>query len=157
MNQFNYKDIFNNSHVSISRAISLIENSDAIADKFYKDIYEMSNISIIVTWRPAKHLVVVFFIVLTGLISGNLLREYTDAVLPNADSITTIGALVATYMVAKKVLENWFYWFVIDAISVMLFIERELYLTALLFLIYLIIIIFGYRTWLKDYELQSKV
>ena len=60
-------------------------------------------------------------------------------------------------MVAKKVLENWFYWFVIDAISVMLFIERELYLTALLFLIYLIIIIFGYRTWLKDYELQSKL
>ena len=46
MNQFNYKDIFNNSHVSISRAISLIENSDAIADKFYKDIYEKSNISI---------------------------------------------------------------------------------------------------------------
>ena len=46
MNQFNYKDIFNNSHVAISRAISLIENSDAIADKFYKDIYEKSNISI---------------------------------------------------------------------------------------------------------------
>ena len=52
---------------------------------------QMSNNSNIVTWRPAKHLVVVFFIVLTGLISGNLLREYTDAVLPNADSITTIG------------------------------------------------------------------
>ena len=46
MNKFNYKDIFNNSHVAISRAISLIENSDAIADKFYKDIYEKSNISI---------------------------------------------------------------------------------------------------------------
>ena len=46
MNQFNYKDIFNNNHVAISRAISLIENSDAIADKFYKDIYEKSNISI---------------------------------------------------------------------------------------------------------------
>ena len=46
MNQFNYKDIFNNSHVAISRAISLIENSDAIVDKFYKDIYEKSNISI---------------------------------------------------------------------------------------------------------------
>ena len=46
MKKFNYKDIFNNSHVAISRAISLIENSDAIADKFYKDIYEKSNISI---------------------------------------------------------------------------------------------------------------
>ena len=46
MNQFNYKDIFNNSHVSISRAISLIENSDAKADQFYEDIYEKSNFSI---------------------------------------------------------------------------------------------------------------
>ena len=46
MNKFNYKDIFKNSHVAISRAISLIENSDAIGDKFYKDIYEKSNISI---------------------------------------------------------------------------------------------------------------
>ena len=46
MNQFNYKDIFNNSHVSISRAISLIENSDAKVDQFYEDIYEKSNFSI---------------------------------------------------------------------------------------------------------------
>ena len=46
MNQFNYKDIFNNSHVAISRAISLIENSDATVDQFYKSIYEKSNFSI---------------------------------------------------------------------------------------------------------------
>ena len=46
MNQFNYKDIFNNNHVAISRAISLIENSDAIVDNFYKAIYEKSNFSI---------------------------------------------------------------------------------------------------------------
>ena len=46
MNQFNYKDIFNNNHVAISRAISLIENSDTIVDQFYEDIYQKSNISI---------------------------------------------------------------------------------------------------------------
>ena len=46
MNQFNYKDIFNNNHVAISRAISLIENGDATVDQFYKSIYEKSNISI---------------------------------------------------------------------------------------------------------------
>ena len=46
MNQFNYKDIFNNNHVAISRAISLIENRDVIVDEFYKAIYEKSNYSI---------------------------------------------------------------------------------------------------------------
>ena len=46
MNKFNYKDIFNNSHIAISRAISLIKNSDEGINKFYKQIYEKSNISI---------------------------------------------------------------------------------------------------------------
>ena len=50
-------------------------------------------------------------------------------------------------MVAKKILENWIYWFVIDSIGIYLYISRELYLTALLFFIYLIIIIFGYKSW----------
>jgi nicotinamide mononucleotide transporter len=50
-------------------------------------------------------------------------------------------------MVAKKVLENWIYWFVIDLISVFLFASRELYLTAFLFFSYLFIIVIGYRSW----------
>jgi Nicotinamide mononucleotide transporter len=50
-------------------------------------------------------------------------------------------------MVAKKIIENWIYWFVIDSISIYLFYSRELYLTSILFFIYLIIIIFGYKSW----------
>ncbi|MAV98242.1 MAG: hypothetical protein CML81_00345 [Rhodobiaceae bacterium] len=52
-------------------------------------------------------------------------------------------------MVAKKVLENWIYWFVIDFVSVFLFLNRELYPTAALFVIYLVIIVFGYRAWIQ--------
>jgi len=46
MNQFNYKDIFNNNHLAISRAISLIENSDPKVNSFYKHIYKKSNKSL---------------------------------------------------------------------------------------------------------------
>ena len=46
MNQFNYKDIFNNNHLAISRAISLIENSDPYVNNFYKHIYKRSNKSL---------------------------------------------------------------------------------------------------------------
>jgi len=48
------------------------------------------------------------------------------------------------------VLENWIYWFVVDFVSVFLFLSRELYPTAILFAIYLIIIVFGYKAWLKS-------
>jgi nicotinamide mononucleotide transporter len=53
-------------------------------------------------------------------------------------------------MVAKKLIENWIYWFVIDLISVFLFLTRDLYLTAGLFIVYLIIVVFGYKTWKKS-------
>ena len=60
-------------------------------------------------------------------------------------------------MVAKKIIENWIYWFFIDSISIYLFISRELYLTAFLFLIYLIIIIFGYRSWRKKLNADKTI
>ena len=68
------------------------------------------------------------------------------------DALTTWGAIVTTYMVAKKLIENWIYWFVIDSISIYLFMSRELYFTAVLFFVYLFIIIIGYRSW-KQMEL----
>ena len=55
--------------------------------------------------------------------------------------------LVATFMVARKILENWIYWFVIDAVSIGLYLSRELYFTAGLFAAYLVMIVIGYRSW----------
>jgi nicotinamide mononucleotide transporter len=71
--------------------------------------------------------------------------------LPFLDALTTWGAIVTTYMVANKVLENWVYWFVIDSISIYLFISRGLYFTALLFFLYLFMIVIGYRAWKRSH------
>jgi nicotinamide mononucleotide transporter len=57
-------------------------------------------------------------------------------------------------MVAKKVLENWIYWFVIDAVSVYLYSARELFLYAALFALYLVLIVIGFRRWLRDWREQ---
>ncbi len=78
--------------------------------------------------------------------------SHTAAAFPYADSFTTIAAIVTTFMVARKVLENWGYWFVIDSISVYLYAARGLYLTALLFLIYLVLIVIGFRSWSREYH-----
>ena len=76
-----------------------------------------------------------------------MLEKYTEAALPFMDALTTWGAIITTYMVAKKVLENWIYWFVIDSISIYIFLSRDLYLTSFLFFIYLFIIVLGYKSW----------
>ena len=103
----------------------------------------------ITSWKKQYHVYAIIILTLLAIISGFLLEKYTQAALPFLDAFTTWGAIITTYMVAKKIIENWIYWFVIDSISIYLFISRELYLTSLLFFIYLIIIIFGYRSWMK--------
>jgi len=100
-------------------------------------------------WNKKQHFYAIGSLLCIVVISGYLLSLNSNAVAPYIDSFTTWGAILATFMVAKKVLENWIYWFVIDFVSVFLFLSRELYPTAILFVIYLVIIIFGYRAWLK--------
>ena len=99
------------------------------------------------TWPWRHHLFAIGAVALLVIVSGGLLSRYTAAALPFADSFTTWAAVVATFMVARKILENWIYWFVIDAVSIGLYLSRELYFTAALFGAYLVMIVFGYRAW----------
>lgn len=107
------------------------------------------------TLTGARHLQVLGAIVLLSLLSAWLLDRYTNAVLPLLDSLTTWGAVITTFMVARKILENWVYWLVIDAVSIYLYLDRGLYFTAGLFCIYIVIIFFGFAAWLKRYRAQA--
>ena len=102
------------------------------------------------TWKIQQHLIAITLIVGLAALSGYLLNTYTDAAKPFVDSFTTWGGVVATYMVAKKIFENWHYWFVIDAVSIYLFYSRGFYIYALLFVIYLVLIVVGYFEWKKE-------
>jgi nicotinamide mononucleotide transporter len=90
-------------------------------------------------------------VLLLSLLSGWLLSRYTDAALPYLDAFTTWGSIVTTWMVAQKILENWLYWLVIDSASIVLYLDRGLYLTVLLFVAYLLIAVFGYWQWRRHY------
>lgn len=105
------------------------------------------------TWSPRRHAVVIGATLVASAAFGFVLSA-SDAALPYLDSFTTVAAIVTTYMVAKKVLENWVYWFIIDALSVYLYVSRGLPLYAALFVFYLVLIVIGYRRWLRDYRDQ---
>ena len=106
-------------------------------------------------WDPRQHLTAIAVILIATGISGYLLASSTDAVFPFLDSFTTWGSVLTTYMVARKVVENWIYWIVINSVSIFLFIDRELYQTAGLFCLYLILAVIGYIAWRKAYLKQS--
>ena len=103
-------------------------------------------------WRWRQHLLTGAGILAITLISGSLLNHFTEAAWPFVDSFTTWASVITTFMVARKVLENWLYWMVINSTSIVIFIDRELYLTALLLVSYLIISIFGLIRWQRDYR-----
>ena len=118
---------------------------------------QIDNNFIVNTWSMLKHFYAISLILALSVLSGLLLKSYTDAVLPFFDAFVTWGAVVATYMVAKKLLENWIYWLVIDSISILLFISRDLFPTAFLFGLYIVIIFFGYKSWKKVLEKNNGI
>jgi len=107
------------------------------------------------TWTTTQHLVAITVIGVSTVLSTFLLTTYTSASLPLLDSFTTWGAIITTFMVAKKILENWIYWLVIDSVSIYLYLDRGLYFTALLFALYIVIIFFGWAAWVKSYRRQT--
>lgn len=106
----------------------------------------------ITTWPWQRHFLTIATVIFLAALSGKYLSSYTTAAWPYIDSFTTWGAVITTWMVAHKVLENWIYWFVIDAVSIPLYIDRGLYLTAALFVMYLVIVVFGYFAWAREYR-----
>ena len=95
----------------------------------------------------AQHALTITAIVVLSLVSGYLLGEHSTAVWPYVDSFTTWASVITTYLVARKYLQNWLYWIVIDTVSIPLYIDRGLNLTALLFVAYVIIAVVGYFKW----------
>jgi nicotinamide mononucleotide transporter len=76
-------------------------------------------------------------------------KNYSTQALPYLDAFITAFSLVATWMTAKKILENWLYWIVIDALAAVLYANRGFYLIALLYIIYTILALVGYIKWKK--------
>lgn len=102
-------------------------------------------------WSARQHVIAISLIVLATVISGYVLTITTDARLPYVDSFTTWASILTTVMVARKVLENWLYWIVIDTVSIFLYVDRELYQTAAMFALYLVLATIGYFAWRKNY------
>ena len=105
-------------------------------------------------WSLGNHFLAVGVILIATVTSGYLLAANTDARLPYLDSFTTWASVITTVMVARKIIENWLYWVVINMVSIFLYLDRELYQTAGLFVVYIVLAVAGYIIWIKKYREQ---
>ena len=97
----------------------------------------------------SNHVMIIFSGALITFLIGFYLTIYTEAKMPVIDSFTTCFSIIATFLVIKKILENWLYWIIIDIVSAYMYFSRDLHLTSILFLIYTCVAIVGYINWKK--------
>ena len=88
------------------------------------------------------------FVILWGTLYCGL-RFLTDSTVPLADAFTTALSIVAMWMLARKYLEQWLAWIAVDAVCIGLYAYKGIYLYAVLYAIYTIIAVIGYRNWRK--------
>lgn len=90
-------------------------------------------------------MLVVFAVLLVGIYY--VLKNMTDSNVPWSDSFTTALSIVAMWMLARKYVEQWLIWIVVDLTSTVLYVYKELLFTSVLYLVYAIIAVYGYRKW----------
>jgi nicotinamide mononucleotide transporter len=98
-------------------------------------------------WPITQHLAALGAVLVASIITAFFLRRFTPAAWPFMDSMVAWSSVFATFLVARKVYENWYWWLVIDSVSLCLYFTRHLYVTVLLFALYLVLIFVGMREW----------
>ncbi len=78
-----------------------------------------------------------------------VLKLCTDSDVPWGDGFTTAASIVATWMLARKILEHWLVWILVDAVAAGLYFYKGLYPSSLLYVIYSVIAVLGYLQWKK--------
>jgi nicotinamide mononucleotide transporter len=101
-------------------------------------------------WPIARHAGALLAVIALSMVSSFFLRRFTPAAWPFIDSMVAWSSVFATLLVARKVYENWHWWLVIDSVSLCLYFTRHLYVTTLLFGVYLALIVIGMREWRRS-------
>ncbi len=85
-----------------------------------------------------------------SVVLGYATYLYLNTPFTYIDAGVTVFSLIATYLTAKKVLQSWIWWILIDLCATGLYVDKEAYVTALLYIVYALAAAYGYYTWKKQ-------
>lgn len=103
-----------------------------------------------------KEIVIYFSLFMSsGILLGYLLKTFSNASFPWIDSLATTASFLAQYLIAKKKIENWIVWIAVNVVYIAVYLQKDLELYAVLYLVYLILAIQGYYQWRKHLTEQA--
>lgn len=100
-----------------------------------------------VSFREQKFPILICFFI--SIIFGIISFKFFNSKVAFLDATITVFSVYCTYLTIEKVIENWLLWIIIDIVCVFLYIYKGLYVTVILYCIYLVMATFGYREWQK--------
>ncbi len=139
------------------------------ADSLLQVFFIVSSIYAWVAWKKniqtnkklhiikASNIYLLKFIIFTlvlGIGVGICFDRYTDASLPYLDSILFAFSILATYLSARAILQNWILWIIINAFYIVMYITKQAYITSILYFVLIIIAIIGYLNWKKSEQAE---
>ena len=101
-------------------------------------------------WTAGRHLVSIGAVLAVAAVNGALIPGRLEGWVPFVDAFVAWGSVLATWLVARKVLENWLYWIVLDSVAAALYWTQGFHATAALFVVYVVIAVRGYFAWRED-------
>ena len=106
----------------------------------------------ITSWPLSKNITVIILGIIISMLAGYLSSTYTPAKFAYLDAFVMIFSVIATWMLAHKILENWLFWIVIDAAAVVLYWKSGYHATIVLFAFYTVLALYGHFTWRKAFS-----
>lgn len=101
-------------------------------------------------WSVARHVIGIGLVLAVGLSNGWVIARSQGGLVPYVDATVAWASVLATWLVARKVLENWLYWIVVDTVAVALYWSQGFHATAALFVLYVVIAVRGFYAWRAD-------
>lgn len=101
-------------------------------------------------WSRRRHAAALGVLLLLTAANGWLIARAQGGLVPYVDAFVAWVSMLATWLVARKVLENWIYWIVVDSVAAALYWTQGFHATAVLFVVYVLIAVRGYFAWRAD-------
>lgn len=105
-------------------------------------------------WRWGQHFIFIAVGVVISALVSLYLQKTGQSQSPVLDAYTTVFSVMNTWLIAKKILENWLYWVVIDSAATVLYVQTGYYATSALFVLNTVLAVAGFISWVKLYRKQ---
>jgi nicotinamide mononucleotide transporter len=105
--------------------------------------------------KPVTAIALLIIFIVLWLSIAIILDHFTNSDVPWGDAFITAGSIIATWMLARKILEHWIIWILVDGVSVGLYLFKDMYPTVFLYFIYTVIAVYGFFHWKKDISIPA--